>query len=262
MSTTIKLDVQNIHKRYGNHEVLKGVSLTAQAGDCVSIIGSSGSGKSTFLRCINLLERPHAGTISVAGEALALTPGKDGMLHATSPQQLQGMRCKLAMVFQHFNLWSHLTVLQNVMEAPIHVLGLSKAQAEARAHTYLAKVGLGGDGQLKVAGHYPSHLSGGMQQRVAIARALAMEPEVMLFDEPTSALDPELVGEVLRVMRALAEEGRTMVVVTHEMGFAREVSNQVMFLHQGVVEERGHPREVLAHPRSERLQQFLSGNLK
>lgn len=262
MSTTIKLDVQHIHKRYGSHEVLKGVSLTAHAGDCVSIIGSSGSGKSTFLRCINLLERPHTGTISVAGEVLKLVTAKDGMLQAASPAQLQALRCKLAMVFQHFNLWNHLTVLQNVMAAPIHVLGISKAEAEERAHKYLAKVGLSGDGKAKVEGHYPTHLSGGMQQRVAIARALAMEPEVMLFDEPTSALDPELVGEVLRVMRSLAEEGRTMVVVTHEMGFAREVSNQVLFLHQGLVEERGNPREVLTHPKSERLQQFLSGNLK
>ena len=198
----------------------------------------------------------------MAGEPLQLTLAKDGMQKATSEKQLQAMRCKLAMVFQHFNLWSHLTVLENVMEAPLHVLGLSKAEATERAHTYLAKVGLSGDGKQAVSGHYPSHLSGGMQQRVAIARALAMEPEVMLFDEPTSALDPELVGEVLRVMKALAEEGRTMVVVTHEMGFAREVSNQVMFLHKGVVEEAGDPREVLARPSSERLQQFLSGNLK
>ncbi len=257
-----KLEVRDIHKRFGQHEVLRGVSLTAHSGDVISIIGSSGSGKSTFLRCINLLERPNSGSISVAGEPLQLSPAKDGMLKASSEKQLQAMRCKLAMVFQHFNLWSHLTVLQNVMEAPVHVLGISKAEAEERAHKYLAKVGLGGSGQLNVSGHYPSHLSGGMQQRVAIARALAMEPEVMLFDEPTSALDPELVGEVLRVMKALAEEGRTMVVVTHEMGFAREVSNHVMFLHKGVVEDQGNPREVLAHPSSERLRQFLSGNLK
>jgi arginine/ornithine transport system ATP-binding protein len=228
----------------------------------VSIIGSSGSGKSTFLRCINMLERPNSGTISVAGTPLPLTMAKDGMLKAVDDRQLQAMRCKLAMVFQHFNLWSHLTVLENIMEAPVQVLGISKAEAEARAHKYLAKVGLTGDGKAKVEGHYPAHLSGGMQQRVAIARALAMEPEVMLFDEPTSALDPELVGEVLRVMRALAEEGRTMVVVTHEMGFAREVSNHVMFLHKGVVEDQGNPREVLANPSSERLRQFLSGNLK
>ena len=257
-----KLDVKDITKSYGSNQVLKGVSLTAHAGDCVSIIGSSGSGKSTFLRCINMLERPNSGTISVAGTPLPLTMAKDGMLKAVDDRQLQAMRCKLAMVFQHFNLWSHLTVLENIMEAPVQVLGISKAEAEARAHKYLAKVGLTGDGKAKVEGHYPAHLSGGMQQRVAIARALAMEPEVMLFDEPTSALDPELVGEVLRVMRALAEEGRTMVVVTHEMGFAREVSNHVMFLHKGVVEDQGNPREVLANPSSERLRQFLSGNLK
>jgi ABC-type histidine transport system ATPase subunit len=162
------------------------------------------------------------------------------------------------MVFQHFNLWSHMTALENVMEAPMQVLGLSKTQARERAETYLDQVGL----KPQAMQHYPSHMSGGMQQRVAIARALAMEPEVMLFDEPTSALDPELVGEVLRVMQALAQEGRTMVVVTHEMGFAREVSSEVMFLHQGRVEEQGAPRDILLQPRSERLQQFLSGHLK
>mgnify|MGYP002139107799 CR=1 FL=1 len=252
------LQVEDIHKRYGQHEVLKGVSLTAHAGDCVSIIGSSGSGKSTFLRCINLLERPHTGTISVAGQPLELVMAKDGMLKAASDKQLQAMRCKLAMVFQHFNLWSHLTVLENIMEAPVHVLGISKAEAEARAHKYLAKVGLAGDGKTKVEGHYPSHLSGGMQQRVAIARALAMEPEVMLFDEPTSALDPELVGEVLRVMRALAEEGRTMVVVTHEMGFAREVADRVVFMADGEIIEDGTPQQFFTATRTSRAKAFLS----
>jgi arginine/ornithine transport system ATP-binding protein len=247
---SIKLQVQDIYKRFGSHEVLKGVSLTAKAGDVISIIGSSGSGKSTFLRCINLLERPNSGSISVAGEALSLGPGADGLLHATHPRQLERLRTRLGMVFQHFNLWSHMTALENVMEAPMQVLGLSKAQARERAEVYLDKVGL------------KHHISGGMQQRVAIARALAMEPEVMLFDEPTSALDPELVGEVLRVMQALAQEGRTMVVVTHEMGFAREVSSEVMFLHQGRVEEQGAPQDILLQPRSERLQQFLSGHLK
>jgi arginine/ornithine transport system ATP-binding protein len=253
-----KLQVQDIHKNFGTHEVLKGVSLTANAGDVISIIGSSGSGKSTFLRCINLLERPNSGSISVAGEPLALTLASDGMLKAAQPRQLERMRTRLGMVFQHFNLWSHMTVLDNVMEAPIRVLGLSKVQARERAQTYLDKVGL----SAQTMQHYPAHISGGMQQRVAIARALAMEPEVMLFDEPTSALDPELVGEVLRVMQALAQEGRTMVVVTHEMGFAREVSGHVMFLHQGRVEEQGTPNDILLQPRSERLQQFLSGNLK
>ena len=256
MST--KLLVQDIHKRFGAHEVLKGVSLTAHAGDVISIIGSSGSGKSTFLRCINLLERPNSGSINVAGEALELQLAPDGMLQAANLRQLERLRTRLGMVFQHFNLWSHMTVLENVMEAPIQVLGLSKAEARERAQTYLNQVGL----DPQAMQHYPAHISGGMQQRVAIARALAMEPEVMLFDEPTSALDPELVGEVLRVMKALAHEGRTMVVVTHEMGFAREVSSQVMFLHQGRVEEQGAPDDILLKPRSERLQQFLSGNLK
>jgi arginine/ornithine transport system ATP-binding protein len=255
---SIKLQVQDIHKRFGSHEVLKGVSLTAKAGDVISIIGSSGSGKSTFLRCINLLERPNSGSISVAGEALSLSPGADGLLQATEPRQLARLRTRLGMVFQHFNLWSHMTALENVMEAPMQVLGLSKAQARERAEGYLDKVGL----KQQAMQHYPAHISGGMQQRVAIARALAMEPEVMLFDEPTSALDPELVGEVLRVMQALAQEGRTMVVVTHEMGFAREVSSEVMFLHQGRVEEQGAPQHILLQPRSERLQQFLSGHLK
>jgi arginine/ornithine transport system ATP-binding protein len=167
------------------------------------------------------------------------------------------MRSRLSMVFQHFNLWSHMTALENIMEAPVHVLGMSKAEAREKAEHYLNKVGVA---HRKDA--YPGHMSGGEQQRVAIARALAMEPEVMLFDEPTSALDPELVGDVLKVMQALAQEGRTMVVVTHEMGFAREVSNQLVFLHKGVVEESGNPREVLVNPQSERLQQFLSGSLK
>ena len=223
----------------------------------ISIIGSSGSGKSTFLRCLNLLEQPHAGKILLNNEELKLVPAKDGSLRAADAKQLQRMRSRLAMVFQHFNLWSHMSALENVMEAPVHVLGMSKAEARDKAEHYLAKVGVA---HRKDA--YPAHMSGGEQQRVAIARALAMEPEVMLFDEPTSALDPELVGEVLKVMQDLATEGRTMVVVTHEMGFAREVSNQLVFLHKGLVEERGCPKEVLANPQSERLQQFLSGSLK
>lgn len=253
----IKLQVTDIHKRYGTNEVLKGVSLVARAGDVISIIGSSGSGKSTFLRCMNLLERPNQGRIVLTGEELALDKRSDGELHASNLKQLQRFRTKLAMVFQHFNLWAHMTVLQNVVEAPVQVLKQSKAQATAAAERYLDMVGLKGHEH-----KYPNHLSGGQQQRVAIARALAVEPEVLLFDEPTSALDPELVGEVLRIMQLLAQQGRTMVVVTHEMGFAREVSNQVVFLHQGVVEEQGNPREVLISPRSERLAKFLSGNLK
>ncbi|KQQ57032.1 amino acid transporter [Pseudomonas sp. Leaf127] len=253
----IKLQVQDLHKRYGTHEVLKGVSLTARAGDVISIIGSSGSGKSTFLRCINLLEQPHAGKILLNGEELRLVPGKDGSLHAAEPKQLQRMRSRLTMVFQHFNLWAHMTALENVIEAPVQVLGVPRREALEKAEHYLARVGVA---HRKDA--YPGHMSGGEQQRVAIARALAMEPEVMLFDEPTSALDPELVGDVLKVMQSLAQEGRTMVVVTHEMGFAREVSNQLVFLHQGLVQEQGDPREVLSNPQSERLQQFLSGSLK
>jgi arginine/ornithine transport system ATP-binding protein len=252
-----KLEVQDLHKRYGDHEVLKGVSLAAKAGDVISIIGSSGSGKSTFLRCINMLEQPHGGKILLNGEELKLLANKDGALKAADAKQLQRMRSRLSMVFQHFNLWSHMSALENVIEAPVHVLGVPKKEAIEKAEHYLAKVGVA---HRKDA--YPAHMSGGEQQRVAIARALAVEPEVMLFDEPTSALDPELVGEVLKVMQDLALEGRTMVVVTHEMGFAREVSNQLVFLHKGLVEERGCPKEVLANPQSDRLKQFLSGSLK
>ena len=253
-----QLTVEELHKQYGTHEVLKGVSLQAKAGDVISIIGSSGSGKSTFLRCINFLEQPSAGRIRVGNEEIRTVADKNGALRAADPRQLQRLRTRLAMVFQHFNLWGHMTVLENVIEAPVNVLGLDRDEAIVRARRYLAKVGLAS----AVEDKYPSHLSGGQQQRVAIARALAMEPDVMLFDEPTSALDPELVGEVLRVMQALAEEGRTMVVVTHEMGFAREVSNHVIFLHQGRIEEQGDPKQVLVAPRSERLAQFLSGSLK
>lgn len=251
-----QLIVDDIHKSYGSHEVLKGVSLHAAKGDVISMIGSSGSGKSTFLRCINFLEHPNQGRISIDGEEIRLISDRHGAL-VPDAKQLQRVRTKLAMVFQHFNLWSHMTVLENVIEAPIHVLGLSKAEAMERAERYLERVGVW---QHRHA--YPAHMSGGQQQRVAIARALAVEPEVLLFDEPTSALDPELVGEVLKVMRGLAEEGRTMVVVTHEMGFAREVSSQVIFLHQGRIEEQGTPAEVFGNTQSERLQQFLSGSLK
>jgi arginine/ornithine transport system ATP-binding protein len=256
-AVTRKLQIEDIHKRFGSNDVLRGVSLSADAGDVIAIIGSSGSGKSTLLRCINMLERPNAGRITVAGEALALVPDKNGELMAQDSKQLQRLRTKLAMVFQHFNLWAHMTVLQNIIEAPVHVLGISRAQAVETARKYLKRVDLQG-----MEDRYPAHLSGGQQQRVAIARALAVEPEVMLFDEPTSALDPELVTEVLRVMQTLAQEGRTMVVVTHEMGFAREVASQLIFLHKGQIEEQGVPREVLAKPKSERLAQFLSGSLK
>ncbi|HFZ2226449.1 histidine/lysine/arginine/ornithine ABC transporter ATP-binding protein [Pseudomonas aeruginosa] len=252
------LQVEDIHKRYGSHEVLRGVSLRAGKGDVISIIGSSGSGKSTFLRCVNFLEKPCAGRIRVGDEELRTRPGALGELRAADPWQLQRIRSRLAMVFQHFNLWSHLTVLENVVECPVNVLRMNRDDAVARARHYLAKVGLAE----KVERQYPCELSGGQQQRVAIARALAMEPQVMLFDEPTSALDPELVGEVLKVMQQLAEEGRTMVLVTHEMAFARQVSSHVIFLHQGVIEEEGTPDQVFGAPRSERLRQFLAGNLK
>ncbi len=254
---TLKLQAIDIHKRFGDNEVLKGVSLEAHGGDVISIIGSSGSGKSTFLRCVNLLEKPNQGRIIVAGEELTLVADKTGQLQATDARQLQRLRTKLAMVFQHFNLWAHLTVMQNIIEAPVHVMKVPRDEAVARARKYLALVDLPG-----MEDRYPAHMSGGQQQRVAIARSLAMEPEVMLFDEPTSALDPELVTEVLKVMRTLAEEDRTMVVVTHEMGFAREVANHLIFLHQGRIEEQGVPAEVLTSPKSERLAQFLSGSLK
>src|SRR6202171_131123 len=253
-----KLFVDDLHKQYGDNEVLKGVSLRAKAGDVISIIGSSGSGKSTMLRCINFLEQPNAGRIFVDGVEVRTQKDKTCALRAFDDKQLQRMRTKLAMVFQHFNLWAHMNVLENVIEAPVHVLGLSRRAAEERARTYLEKGGLAPSAEKQDL----SHLSGGEQQRVAIARALAIHPDVMLFDEPTSALDPELVGEVLKVMQKLAEEGRTMIVVTHEMGFARNVSNHVMFLHQGRTEEEGAPADVLTTPNSERLPQFLSGSLK
>ena len=252
-----KLTIEGLHKSYGEHQVLKGVSLKANTGDVISLIGASGSGKSTFLRCINFLEQPNDGAMSLDGQNIRMIKDRHGM-HVADADELQRIRTRLAMVFQHFNLWSHMTVLENITMAPRRVLGCSKQEAEDRARRYLDKVGLAS----RVADQYPAFLSGGQQQRVAIARALAMEPEVMLFDEPTSALDPELVGEVLRVIQGLAEEGRTMIMVTHEMSFARKVSNQVLFLHQGLVEEEGTPEDVLGNPKSERLKQFLSGNLK
>ena len=252
----VALDVRSICKNFGAHEVLKGISLVAHEHDVVAILGSSGSGKSTFLRCINLLETPNSGEVRVKGELIKM--GRRGSEPwPADMKQVDRIRSKLAMVFQQFNLWQHMTVLENVTAAQLHVLKRPKAEAVEKAEAMLAKVGVGDK-----RSHYPSQLSGGQQQRVAIARALAMDPEVMLFDEPTSALDPELVNEVLRVMRALAEEGRTMLVVTHEMGFAREAANKLLFLHQGLVEEEGEPRAVMAGPRSERFRQFLSGSLK
>lgn len=246
------LEVDDLHKRFGPVEVLKGVSLSARQGDVIALIGSSGSGKSTFLRCINLLEIPDAGVVRVAGEEIRMTAGRGGSQRPADRKQVERLRARLAMVFQGFNLWSHMTVLENVVEAPIQVLGLTKAEARDRAEALLHKVGI-----WQRRDYYPAHLSGGQQQRAAIARALAMEPAVMLFDEPTSALDPELVGEVLKVMRDLADEGRTMLVVTHEMGFARDVCSEVMFLHEGRVEERGPPHRVFAEQASDRFRRFL-----
>lgn len=251
------LRVEDIYKSFGNIEVLRGISLEAHEQDVISILGSSGSGKSTLLRCINLLETPTAGKVYVRGELIKMREHRAGERVAVDRKQVERIRSKLAMVFQQFNLWAHMTVLQNVMEAPIHVSKIPKAEAKERAEKILQRVGMH-----ERRNYYPAQLSGGQQQRAAIARALAMEPDMLMFDEPTSALDPELVGEVLRVMQSLAEEGRTMLVVTHEMGFAREVSSRVMFLDEGLVVEDGVPEQVFKNPESERFQQFIAGNLK
>jgi arginine/ornithine transport system ATP-binding protein len=229
------------------------VSLEAKAGDVISIIGSSGSGKSTFLRCINLLEQPNAGNILLNGEQLKLVANASGGLKAAEPRQLQRMRSRLAMVFQHFNLWSHMSAVENVMEAPVHVLGLNKKEAREKAEHYLNKVGVG-----HRLNAYPAHMSGGEQQRVAIARALAMEPEVMLFDEATSALDPELVKGVLNLMAGLGRRGMTMLVVTHEMNFARRVANHVVVFERGTIIEQGPPSQIFDAPEVERTRDFLS----
>lgn len=249
------LEIRNLHKRYGDLEVLKGISLTARDGDVISILGSSGSGKSTFLRCINLLENPNEGEILVAGEQLRLKRAKDGDLVAADAKQINLMRSKLGFVFQNFNLWPHMSVLDNITEAPRRVLGQSKAEATEVAEALLAKVGIADKRHV-----YPNQLSGGQQQRAAIARTLAMQPKVILFDEPTSALDPEMVQEVLAVIRSLAEEGRTMLLVTHEMNFAKQVSSEVVFLHQGLVEEQGTPEQVFDNPQSARCKQFMSSH--
>jgi polar amino acid transport system ATP-binding protein len=240
--------IEDLHKSFGTLDVLKGVSLLAREGDVVAIIGGSGSGKSTMLRCINFLETPSSGRIVIAGEEVAMRA--DGT--PASRRQIEELRRKLGMVFQSFNLWTHKTVLENLIEVPVHVLGVPKAEAVARAEKLLARVGLA-----EKAGVYPAFMSGGQQQRAAIARALAMEPRAMLFDEPTSALDPELVGEVLGVIRDLAAEGRTMILVTHEMKFAREVASHVIYLHNGRIEEEGPPEALFGDPKSERLKQFL-----
>ena len=254
-ATAPALQVEGMRKRFGKLEVLKGVSATARVGDVISILGSSGSGKSTFLRCINLLETPDEGIVTVAGETIKMRKKRDGTAEPADWRQVERIRSELGMVFQSFNLWSHLTVLENLIEAPVHVQRRPRAECVEEARALLQKVGIGDK-----ADYYPSQMSGGQQQRAAIARALAMKPKVMLFDEPTSALDPELVGEVLRVMRALAQEGRTMLVVTHEMSFARDVSSRVMFLHQGMVEAEGPPAELFGPDcRSERFRHFISG---
>nr|WP_192250386.1 ABC transporter ATP-binding protein [Mesorhizobium caraganae] len=252
-TSTPALLVKDVHKSFGNHEVLKGISLAAEKGDVVSIIGSSGSGKSTFLRCINFLEIPDRGTFQINGEEVAFRTGRDGKCHPANWRQIERLRSGLGMVFQSFNLWPHMTILQNVIEAPVHVLGVDRNVAIEKAEALLAKVGL-----YDKKDAYPAFLSGGQQQRASIARALCVDPSVMLFDEPTSALDPELVGEVLKVIRGLAEEGRTMVLVTHEMKFARDVSTRVMFLHRGQVEEVGPPAQVFGAPTSARCKEFVA----
>ena len=238
----------DIRKNFGAVEVLKGISLQAKNHDVISILGASGSGKSTFLRCLNFLETPSSGTVAVNGEEVAVKNGRP-----QDQRQVERVRRHLGMVFQQFNLWTHRTALENVMEGPVQVKGLSRAEAREKAEALLARVGLA-----ERMAMYPSQLSGGQQQRVAIARALAMEPDAILFDEPTSALDPELVGEVLKVMKSLAEEGRTMIVVTHEMGFARDVSTEVVFFHQGRIAEKGSPDECFNRPQSEPFQRFIA----
>lgn len=251
-STPYAVQALNIHKAFGDHEVLKGLSFRANQGDVLSIIGASGSGKSTLLRCINHLVVPDQGEVHIGNDILYSHAKRDGTMISSDPKLLEQVRARLGMVFQNFNLWSHRNVLQNVIEGPIQVKHLSRPQATEYALHLLDKVGLA-----HKTDAYPSELSGGQQQRVAIARALAMDPEVMLFDEPTSALDPEMVGEVLRVIRQLADEGRTMILVTHEMRFAREVSNHTLFMHNGLCEESGKPTDVFDNPKSARLQQFL-----
>ncbi len=250
---TFALSVDDLYKSFSGTKVLSGVSFEARKGDVIAVLGSSGSGKSTMLRCVNLLETPDSGKITVCGEEILMKINRRGENVPVDKKQVERIRSKLTMVFQQFNLWSHMTILENVIEAPIHVLKVPRKKAIEQGKAFLDKVGIA-----EKIDAYPAHLSGGQQQRAAIARALAMEPEVMLFDEPTSALDPELVGEVLQVMRDLADEGRTMVVVTHEMGFAREVSTEVIYLHQGLIEEKGPPSQVFTEPDSERFSQFLN----
>ncbi|MBX3568723.1 MAG: ABC transporter ATP-binding protein [Rhizobiaceae bacterium] len=246
------IHIENLHKKFGALHVLKGVSVSARDGEVVAIIGGSGSGKSTLLRCINCLENPTSGIIRVNGEEIRLKPDGHGGAVPADRRQIERIRTRLGMVFQSFNLWSHMTLLENVIEVPVHVLGIRRAEAVATAERLLERVGLADKRDV-----YPAFMSGGQQQRGAIARALAIQPRVMLFDEPTSALDPELVGEVLKVIADLAKEGRTMVLVTHEMKFARQVATHVVYLYNGQVEEEGPPEQLFGDPRSERLKQFL-----
>jgi ABC-type histidine transport system ATPase subunit len=244
--------IRDLHKSFGALDVLKGISFTAREGEVVSLIGSSGSGKSTLLRCINMLEVPDSGTVSIDGEEILLR-GTAPHRQIGDEHQIRRIRSELGMVFQSFNLWAHLTILENVMEAPLIVQKRAREEVEQAARAMLAKVGIA-----EKADAYPAQLSGGQQQRAAIARALCINPRVMLFDEPTSALDPELEVEVLRVIKVLADEGRTMVLVTHDMEFARSVSDRVIFLHQGAIEEQGTPDEVFGATKSPRLKQFLN----
>ena len=246
------IQIRDLHKSYGALEVLKGVSMTAPRGHVISLIGSSGSGKSTLLRCANLLEDSQAGEILFEGEPIRWK-GTGHHRHPADRAQVLRIRTNLSMVFQQFNLWSHMTILQNVMEAPVTVMGRPRAEVEAKAREYLDKVGIADK-----ADAWPAQLSGGQQQRAAIARALCMEPRALLFDEPTSALDPELEQEVVKVIKALADEGRTMMLVTHDMRLAHDVSDHVLFLHQGLIEEQGPPESLFGNPQTPRLQQFLS----
>ena len=251
----IKIKANNIHKSFGKLEVLKGINMEVHEGEVVAIIGPSGSGKSTFLRCLNKLEDINRGTIEIEGEPLCKEKG-NGVEYASAKDQRR-LVCKMGMVFQQFNLFPHMTVLENLIEAPVHVQKRKPEECIKEAEVLLAKVGLADKRDA-----FPLQLSGGQQQRVAIARGLAMRPSIMLFDEPTSALDPELTGEVLKTMKELADEKMTMVVVTHEMGFAKEVADKVIFMADGVVQEEGDPKEVLNNPKTERLQTFLKVLLK
>lgn len=252
MSAAPVIEIQNLHKAYGMLEVLKGVDIAASRGDVVSLIGSSGSGKSTLLRCCNLLEDSQQGEVLFKGEPVSWKGSAHGRRPSDAKQVLR-IRTNLSMVFQQFNLWAHMTILQNVMEAPVTVLRRDPAEVEKAARAYLDKVGIGDKCDV-----FPAQLSGGQQQRAAIARALCMEPEALLFDEPTSALDPELEQEVIRVIKDLAAEGRTMLIVTHDMKLAADVSDHVVFLHQGLIEEQGPPSDLFGAPKSERLRGFLS----